>query len=198
MCTILLGSAGSLDLIVIVFDFGPATFPVSTFTLMTPALPGRRTFGKSTAVHPQLGATDSMFKSPLPVFLTTRLRTSDLPCLTLPKSMLLTGRLSLGAVALETGWIAIAGFVFAPDFVCGCASCLSSGRPGGDCGRSASGFGAAGDAFGAAEAVALAFGLLGALGGVLASLAPEEQPVINAVKKMGTRKRVFMRSVICG
>ena len=110
-----------------------------------------------------------------------------------------TGRRSLGAVALETGWAGFgAGFMLVGRFASGFASALSAGKPGCDCGRSGSGFDAGGDAFGAAEAVALAFASLVELGGAFASLGGEEQPVINAVKRMGTRKRVFMRSFITG
>ena len=195
MCTTLLGSRGSFDLIVIVLDFGPALFPVSTLTLMTPALPGRRTFGKSTAVHPQLGATDSMFKSLFPVFLTTRLRTSDLPWLTLPKSMLLTGRTSLGDVGLGTACAAL-GTSFVAGFAGGLASGLSDGRPAGGWGNNGNVFGAGVSAFGDAEAVAFAFESFDELAGALASLAPDEQPAVSVARKIGTRRKAFIRSFI--
>ena len=78
---------------------GPGFLPVSTFTLIEPALPGGRTFGKSTAVHPQLGTTDSIFSSDLPTFFTTivRLMVFSIGCL--PKSILVEPTKIFGALA---------------------------------------------------------------------------------------------------
>src|SRR5690349_11174854 len=65
---------------------GPGDLPVSTLTRIEPALPGWRTFGKPTAVQPQLGTTDSMFRAALPLFLIRMVRVSVLSCGCLPKS----------------------------------------------------------------------------------------------------------------
>ena len=78
---------------------GPGFLPVSTFTLIEPALPGGRTFGKSTAVHPQLGTTDSIFSSDLPTFLTTIERLMDFSIGCLPKSILVAATKIFGAFA---------------------------------------------------------------------------------------------------
>jgi len=136
-----------------------------------------------------------MFKSLFPVFLTTRLRTSDLPWLTLPKSMLLTGRTSLGDVGLGTACAAL-GTSFVAGFAGGLASGLSDGRPAGGWGNNGNVFGAGVSAFGDAEAVAFAFESFDELAGALASLAPDEQPAVSVARKTGTRRRAFIRSFI--
>ena len=66
--TFTLGCNGSFDLIVTDLECSPGAVPVSTFTLIVPALPGERTFGKSTVVHPQLGSTAAMLSGALPPF----------------------------------------------------------------------------------------------------------------------------------
>jgi hypothetical protein len=80
------------------FTCGPGDLPVSTFTLIVPALPGWRTFGKSTVVHPQPGWTFSMSSSALPALRIWKLRTIVLPCGCLPNSMVCVGATSLGAL----------------------------------------------------------------------------------------------------
>jgi hypothetical protein len=69
--TITFGLFGSFVFMVTYFVWWPGVLPVSTLTFIVPALPGGRTFGESTAVHPQLGSTDSIFSSALPSFLMT-------------------------------------------------------------------------------------------------------------------------------
>ena len=66
--TFTLGCNGSFDLIVTDLECSPGAVPVSTFTLIVPALPGERTFGKSTVVHPQLGSTAAMLSGAFPPF----------------------------------------------------------------------------------------------------------------------------------
>ena len=66
--TLRLGCKGSFDLMVTDLVCSPGAVPVSTFTLIVPALPGERTFGKSAVVHPQLGSTAAMLSGALPAF----------------------------------------------------------------------------------------------------------------------------------
>src|SRR6185503_4574111 len=98
-------SCGSLELMVTVLVRTPEPLPVSTCNLILPDLPAAMVFGKSTVVHPQLGATDSILSTDLPTFLTTKSRTIFLSGLTVPKSIFLETNSIFGAVARSTGGV---------------------------------------------------------------------------------------------
>ena len=94
--TLTLGCKGSFDLMVTDLECSPGAVPVSTFTLIEPALPGERTLGKSTAVHPQLGSTAAMLSGALPALRIVIVRAKLLLCGCLPKSILVVGTTSFG------------------------------------------------------------------------------------------------------
>ena len=94
--TLTLGCNGSFDLMVTDLECSPGAVPVSTFTLIVPALPGERTFGKSTVVHPQLGSTAAMLSGALPPFRMVIVRERLVLCGCLPKSIFCEGTTSLG------------------------------------------------------------------------------------------------------
>ena len=90
------------------FVCSPAEVPVSTFTLIAPALPGGRTLGKSTVVHPQPGSTELILSSAFPA-LRTVIERAMVRCFgCFPKFIFVVDSTSLGTAAEVADGVATA------------------------------------------------------------------------------------------
>ena len=93
------GIAGSSVMRSAVFEIGPEKFFVSTVSVIFPSPPGLMTLSNSGTVHPQDGLTSVMWRSALPVFLTTNTCLIGSPFATCPTSFLSSGMTSRGPEA---------------------------------------------------------------------------------------------------